>query len=705
MAVPPMCGGRILLLLSVFHSHIASQHSPPFHLNGLVFNISTRVAEGAEVGLHCEYLVHPQPHCAFTMLISFVEEASLTKAQVEMAASTQFLFPDDLREAHEKGGKVLNRTIYALEMTDVASVIITNRFSMSSEHAGSYICQMVPLNATSTEAWTLTKWMRLEVYRGMASAVELLWSMTVCLGVLVCVVVMGCYCTCRRRCRRLVLKRVLIERSASYVGGAVMPPEGYRCAKVSLLRETRPSLRVYMKALYEQRELERLCGMEGVCEGAGGVKRRREREEVGGRVRYLMPIDAAYDVAFSGVRVERRLGEGAFGLVFRGSAMHLPGGISGSLTVAIKTLRADSSEADVVAFVQEMEMMKFIGKHENVIELYATSSYNGRPVVIMEYAAEGSLVDYLRRNRSCLANQLGAMRESVLLRFALQVANGMAYLASKGIVHRDLAARNVVVTKDLVAKVSDFGLTRKAELYYRMRGTGRVPLKWMAPECVFHKVFTTKSDVWSFGVLLWEVFSLGDAPAAAVSTNDFLKLLHAGASLYTKPKYADERVFVGLMQHCWEWRPECRPTFMDVVAALSKLLEESQCNPFAVCLQRKKVEAWNVALGSRAWESFVLASPQSVGCRGTARDLGCSWSNLELMLGSSEQVFEGRESGKVGGRGERRVVRWCQCYDSAEVTVSSKSDECCQRSYVATCSQGEDQPTCASSCGLSCSTT
>ncbi|VDK33620.1 unnamed protein product [Taenia asiatica] len=568
-----MCGGRVILLLLVLLSHVASPHPPPFNINGLVFNISTRVVDGADVCLHCEYFVQPQPHYGFTMIISFVEETSLTKAQVEAAASTQFLFPADLREAHEKRGKIMNVGFNIVNDIGIISIL----------------------------------------------AVNLLWSLFACAGLLICLFTF-CYWTCRPR--RIVFKRVLIERSELYVGGAPTPTESCRCARVALVPETRPSPRVYIKTLHRQRELDQLCGAEGTCEGV-----KKKRKEVGLSVQYLVPFDPNYEVRFGRVQVEQRLGEGAFGFVYRGTATQLPDGITGPLPVAIKTLQdedlavihrkrmfyhalkqkplwqsavkyglfevkmpcslihdaclfrvfecttADSSEADVVAFVQEIEMMKFIGKHENVIQLYATSSHNGRPVAIMEYAAEGSLVDYLRRNRSCLATQPRAMMESVLLRFALQVANGMVYLASKGIVHRDLAARNVVMTSDLVAKVADFGLTRKVELYYRMRGTGPVPLKWMAPESVFQKVFTTKSDVWSFGVLLWEVFSLGDAPAAAVPINEFLRLLHEGASLHTKPKHADEKVFMGIMQPCWGWRPECRPTFVEVVATLSKLLQ------------------------------------------------------------------------------------------------------------------------------------
>ncbi|CDS40738.1 fibroblast growth factor receptor 4 [Echinococcus multilocularis] len=560
-----MRSGRLLsLVLALLSSASSHQHPPPFSLNGLVFNISTRVAEGAEVCLHCEYFLRPQPKYGFTMIISFLEEASLTRAEVAAAASTQFRFPGNLREAHKKSGRVVNKTIYTPSMRGAKSIFVSKKFFMSSKHAGSYICQMIPVNATSTEGWTLTKWIRLELYHDTVS-LKYVWPIFAFGGLPICLFLIW-YCACRPQ--RMIFKRVLIEKSLLHFAGAPMSSKGHHLAKVTLVPEPRPSLRVYMNALYQRRGLDHFSEVDEICEVA-----KKEKEEAKLRVRFLMPSDPTYEVPFGRVQVEGRIGEGAFGLVLRGSAMHLPGGIIGPLPVAIKTLRVNSSDADVVAFVQEIEMMKFIGKHENVIQLYATSNHNGRPVMIMEYAAEGSLVDYLRKNRSWLATQARPMTELVLLCFARQIANGMVYLASKDIVHRDLAARNVVLTKNLVAKIADFGLTRKVEFYYRMKGNGRVPLKWMAPESVFQKVFTSKSDIWSFGVLLWELFSLGDSPAANLSVNEFLEALHLGPSLYTKPKYADEEVFSGLMQPCWEHQPECRPTFTDILATLSKFLQ------------------------------------------------------------------------------------------------------------------------------------
>ncbi|VDM27370.1 unnamed protein product [Hydatigera taeniaeformis] len=144
-------------------------HPPPFRLGSLVFNTPNRIVEGAEVYLQCEYFMGPRPFCGFTVLISFVEESKLSRAQVEVAASTQFLVPDGLRDAHKRFGEVVNKTTCDLAMKRLESVLVTMAFTMSRRRAGSYICQLVPLNETSVEVRTLTKWMRLELRRGKVS--------------------------------------------------------------------------------------------------------------------------------------------------------------------------------------------------------------------------------------------------------------------------------------------------------------------------------------------------------------------------------------------------------------------------------------------------------------------------------------------------------------------------------------------------------
>ncbi|VDD79725.1 unnamed protein product [Mesocestoides corti] len=529
------------LVILCFAPSCSVLRPPPFKLNGLVFNVSDSLEENTRVNLRCEYYLKPPPAFGFKMIISFLPKAKMPSAVYDAAISTDFIFPDVLQMAHK--GTSLKSLLAA-----VAVVALLASF---------------------------------------------------CLGIWL------------TRPRKVIFKRVVIERSLLY---STETPNGLpdHLPKVTLVPEPHPPLGTYLKAFYrhvrtrlsefdsvpneptgihENGDVDSDINSQGLEGSASIVKVSKNQplksqeskskehlftpilRRVSDQVEYLIPVDPTYEIPFSNLEISRNLGQGAFGLVFRGSAVRLPGGVSGPLPVAIKTLYVNSSEDDVVDFVREIEMMKFIGKHENVVQLYATSTCNGRPVMVMEYAAEGSLVNYLRRNRALLSSQPLAKTESTLLSFACQVANGMAYLASKGIVHRDLAARNVVIAADLVAKIADFGLTRKAALYYRMRGTGRVPVKWMAPESIFQMVFTTKSDVWSFGVLLWELFSLGESPAAEVPFNEFVDLLRKGAPIYTKPKYASEDIFVKAIQTCWKRQPENRPTFVSILSTLSAFSE------------------------------------------------------------------------------------------------------------------------------------
>lgn len=187
--------------------------------------------------------------------------------------------------------------------------------------------------------------------------------------------------------------------------------------------------------------------------------------------------------------------------------------------------------------VSEMEMMKMIGKHINIINLLGCCTQNGPLYVVVEYAPHGNLRDFLRQHRSSsgyepaigiVEKERKTLTQKDLVSFAYQVARGMEYLASRRVecvvthltvvnfvkfqcIHRDLAARNVLVSDDYILKIADFGLARDVHCsdYYRKTTDGRLPVKWMAPEALFHRVYTTQSDVWSYGILLWEIMTLG----------------------------------------------------------------------------------------------------------------------------------------------------------------------------------------------------
>uniref|UniRef100_A0A8C0VS21 receptor protein-tyrosine kinase n=1 Tax=Cyanistes caeruleus TaxID=156563 RepID=A0A8C0VS21_CYACU len=319
------------------------------------------------------------------------------------------------------------------------------------------------------------------------------------------------------------------------------------------------------------------------------------------------------------------LGSGAFGKVVNATAYGI-NKAGDSVQVAVKMLKEkpDASEKD--ALMSELKMMTHIGSHENIVNLLGACTVSGPIYLIFEYCCYGDLLNYLRSKREKFhwtltdifkqqnfsfyhnihqdQNSRGIQQHlrseayvsahdastqvdeeedfnvltfEDLLCFSYQVAKGMEFLESKSCIHRDLAARNILVTHGKVVKICDFGLARDVmnDSNYIVRGSARLPVKWMAPESLFERTYTMKSDVWSYGILLWEIFSLGvnPYPGIPVDTN-FYKLIQSGFKM-DQPYYATKDVYA-MMQSCWALDSRKRPSFSCLVSSLSCQLAEAE---------------------------------------------------------------------------------------------------------------------------------
>uniref|UniRef100_A0A8C3NLF9 Fibroblast growth factor receptor n=1 Tax=Geospiza parvula TaxID=87175 RepID=A0A8C3NLF9_GEOPR len=277
---------------------------------------------------------------------------------------------------------------------------------------------------------------------------------------------------------------------------------------------------------------------------------------------YELPEDPRWELPRDRLILGKPLGEGCFGQVVLAEAIGLDKDKPNRVTkVAVKMLKSDATEKDLSDLISEMEMMKMIGKHKNIINLLGACTQDGPLYVIVEYASKGNLREYLQARRppgmEYCYNPTRVPEEQLsfkdLVSCAYQVARGMEYLASKKCIHRDLAARNVLVTEDNVMKIADFGLARDIHHidYYKKTTNGRLPVKWMAPEALFDRIYTHQSDVWSFGVLLWEIFTLGHR--------------------MDKPSNCTNELYM-MMRDCWHAVPSQRPTFKQLVEDLDRIV-------------------------------------------------------------------------------------------------------------------------------------
>ncbi|OCT60305.1 tyrosine-protein kinase Srms [Xenopus laevis] len=258
-------------------------------------------------------------------------------------------------------------------------------------------------------------------------------------------------------------------------------------------------------------------------------------------------------------KLVKKLGAGNFGEVWEGLWNNKD-------KVAIKTFKQDHiNESD---FKKEVDALKSLC-HKNLIQLYAVCTV-GEPVyIVTELMSKGSLQQFLRGNEG---HHLTAAN---FMHIISQVGDGMVYLESKHVVHRDLAARNVLVGEKLVCKIADFGLARllKDDLY-SLQCNMKIPIKWTAPEVLTYGKYSTKSDIWSYGIMIYEVFMLGQPPYQGMNNQEVMAKLTLGYRL-PKPDQCSPDVYK-LMLECWQEKPSQRPSFYEFVLKLTAIQHSVQ---------------------------------------------------------------------------------------------------------------------------------
>lgn len=250
-----------------------------------------------------------------------------------------------------------------------------------------------------------------------------------------------------------------------------------------------------------------------------------------------------------------KIGRGNFGDVYK--ARLLPTGQE----VAVKTCRVALPEDQKRTFLQEGRILKQYS-HPNIVRLIGIAVQKQPIMIVMELVPGGSLLTFLRTRASNLTSR-------TLLAMCRDAAAGMRYLESKNCIHRDLAARNCLVGDDNIVKISDFGMSREEEEYIVSGGMKQIPIKWTAPEALNFGKYTSLCDVWSYGVLMWEIFSKGDTPYAGMSNSRAREKIDNGYRM-PAPEGCIEDVYA-LMLRCWEYEPDKRPHFHQIYTIIDNI--------------------------------------------------------------------------------------------------------------------------------------
>ncbi|XP_055719274.1 tyrosine-protein kinase Fer-like isoform X2 [Salvelinus fontinalis] len=249
------------------------------------------------------------------------------------------------------------------------------------------------------------------------------------------------------------------------------------------------------------------------------------------------------------------LGKGNFGEVFKGT-------LRDKTPVAVKTCKEDLPQELKIKFLSEARILKQYD-HANIVKLIGVCTQRQPIYIVMELVSGGDFLSFLRKKKEDL-------KTKQLVKFSLDAAAGMAYLELKNCIHRDLAARNCLVGESNLLKISDFGMSRQEDDgIYSSSGLKQIPIKWTAPEALNYGRYSSESDVWSFGILLWETFSLGVCPYPGMTNQQAREQVEKDYRMSCPTKCPEE--IYKVMQKCWEYKPENRPKFADLQKELASI--------------------------------------------------------------------------------------------------------------------------------------
>lgn len=257
--------------------------------------------------------------------------------------------------------------------------------------------------------------------------------------------------------------------------------------------------------------------------------------------------------------LKKEIGRGQFGQVYEGL-------FDGKMRVAIKTLKKDSMDPN--EFLAEAQIMKKM-RHKHLVRLHAVCTREEPVYIVTELMPKGALINYLQTEEG------KNLRLETYIMMASQIADGMRYLEEEKFVHRDLAARNILVGDVNICKIADFGLARFIrETEYEAHAGARFPIKWTAPEAANHSKFSIKSDVWSFGIVLYEIVTKGGTPYPDMTNAEVLDRIGKGYRMPQPPNCVPK--YYSIMLECWHKEPQRRPTFDALYHTLENFFESDQ---------------------------------------------------------------------------------------------------------------------------------